>query len=119
MKKIKNKSQLEEEKLRLRVTQLELENKLRRDWVEVKESMEPKKIFQNAFHLEAGRKNSLGDWLLRGLHVAASSLVSSVLHRAEHQAGKQVDHVMEKASQFFSRKGGKRSFNKGFDEHKN
>ncbi|HTQ29039.1 MAG TPA: hypothetical protein VMI35_12965 [Puia sp.] len=104
MKHINNRSQLEQEKLRLRVQQLEMEHRLRKDWESVKASMQSGKWWKEAMHPGTDQKNGIGDWLLKGLHVAAISLTNKVLHTAEEKAERGIDHLMGQVTSMFHHK---------------
>ncbi|TMI61777.1 MAG: hypothetical protein E6H07_17915 [Bacteroidetes bacterium] len=62
MKKNKNIRNLETEKLRLRVKQLELEKQIRRDWKELKEDLSPRNLIEHK--LEAFTNKKTGGSLL-------------------------------------------------------
>jgi hypothetical protein len=80
MKKIKNASQLKEEKMRLRIAELELEKTLKRDWAEVKEKLSPKSLLVDSVqHL----KNK--HWLENAINSAVSFLGSRMLQKLDEK----------------------------------
>lgn len=84
MRKIKRASHLEAEKLKLRVTELELEKSLKKDWAEVKEKLSPKSLFAESVQ---NIKNK--HWLESGIHAAASFVGSKILEKLEEKMGKK------------------------------
>ncbi|MFI5153968.1 MAG: hypothetical protein ACHQET_11580 [Chitinophagales bacterium] len=84
MRKIKRISHLEAEKLKLRVTELELEKTLKKDWTEVKERLSPKSLFAESVQ---NVKNK--HWLESGIHAAASFVGSKILEKLDEKMGKR------------------------------
>ncbi|MBS1914735.1 MAG: hypothetical protein JST87_00555 [Bacteroidetes bacterium] len=82
MNKIKNNSQLREQKQLLRQRKKELEKAIRNDWKDLKESVEPKHIAEQLFsggHPE--KENHSG--IAEGVSHAASLLTKKLFARAE------------------------------------
>jgi hypothetical protein len=74
MEKIKNLMHLREEKMKLRVKELELEKSIRKDWSEIKENLRPDHLIKKELsdHLNV-------HWLANGLHTIANSLTRKLL----------------------------------------
>ncbi|MBS1598878.1 MAG: hypothetical protein JST75_11700 [Bacteroidetes bacterium] len=87
MRKIKNRSQLHQTKIELRLQELELEQALHKDWKEIKEKFGAG---------SESRDQSKTHWLVNGLNVAASSLTHKILERAEKTIQKKISHVLDK-----------------------
>jgi hypothetical protein len=103
MKRIKNKAQLREEKLRLRVEELEMQHTLRSDWADIKRMAQPKEFLKNQFG-EQGEAH----WLVRGLSTGAEVLSKQLLHKAEeaieHQTEKGIDYIGRRLQGMLKRK---------------
>jgi len=104
MKKIRTLHQLQEEKLRLRVQQLELEHDLRTDWKDIKESVQPKHLFSHAFTSGEDKKTAFGGWLVNGLHMASQSLTDQVFQKAEASAGAGINRLMDRVQAILNKK---------------
>ena len=103
MKKIKNAEHLQAEKMRLRLQQFELEKKLRNDWREMREKMEPKNHLNHA-----SEGHEINHWLVNGLSIAASTLTKTILQKAgeqiEDRAEKGIDYISQRVYKFLKRK---------------
>ncbi len=82
MRKIRRVSHLEAEKLKLRITELELEKTLKKDWIEVKEKLSPKSLFAESVQ---NVKNK--HWLESGIHAVASFVGSKILEKLDEKMG--------------------------------
>jgi hypothetical protein len=100
MKKIKNLRQLREEKMRLRVKELELEKTIHKDWIEIREQLQPGNILKN-------HRDTIGNthWLINGLNIAASSLTKKILEKAEEKieskADKGIEYISRRVNNLF------------------
>ncbi|HEX4851348.1 MAG TPA: hypothetical protein VFV08_11105 [Puia sp.] len=101
MKKIKNNRHLQEQRMTLRVRELELENSIRKDWVELKEKIKPTSIIENS-------KES-SNWLTGLLHVASTSLTRNLLQKAEEKIEEGTDKGIEYISHRFTRSRNKKN----------
>ena len=103
MKKIKNLDHLHEEKMKLRVHELELEKSIRKDWSEIKENLSPENIFK-----EKSSEHQNAHWLINGLHIAATSLTNKILTKAEEKiedkAEKGFENLKDKFNYFIKKK---------------
>jgi len=103
MNKIKNAEHLLSEKMRLQVKEFELEKKLRNDWQEIREKMEPKNHFNHA-----SEGHEFNHWLVNGLSIAASTLTKTILQKAgeqiEDRAEKGIDYISQRFNKFLKRK---------------
>jgi hypothetical protein len=105
MKKIRNRSDLVAEKLRLRVQELELEKSIRSDWHGLKEDLKLKNLLKKNLHDEAH-----GDrhWLVNCLSIGASILTKKVMDSAGEKLGDKVekgmDNMLGKVQGFFERR---------------
>lgn len=85
MKKIKHIRDLKEEKMRLRIRQLELENKLRDSWYNLKEDLNPKTLLKNKIADITNRDSKEEDFLTDTItHVAGyltRQLVTTVVEK--------------------------------------
>jgi hypothetical protein len=100
MKKMKHISDLREEKMRLRIRQLELEKELRLSWRDLKQSLRPATFLSNKLADMTDSKIKKDDlfsstvshgaaWLTRQLASAAGDRIASrVQNRVEILAGK-------------------------------
>jgi len=85
MKRIKHIRDLKEEKMRLRIRQLELENKLRDSWHNLKEDLNPKTLLKNKIADITQRDSKEEDFLTDTItHVAGyltRQLVTTVVEK--------------------------------------
>ena len=85
MKKIKHIRDLKEEKMRLHIRQLELENKLRDSWYNLKEDLNPKTLLKNKIADITNRDSKEEDFLTDTItHVAGyltRQLVTTVVEK--------------------------------------
>jgi hypothetical protein len=100
MKKIKHLSDLREEKMRLRIRQLELEKELRLSWHDLKQSLRPATFLNNKLADMADSKIKKDDlfsstvshgaaWLTRQFATAAGDKIANRVQTGiEHLAGK-------------------------------
>lgn len=95
MKRIKNAAHLNHEKLNLRVQELEQEKILRADWKEIKENLQPANLLQSKL-----TEHGEGNWLVKGLHVAASSLTNKILQKA----GEKIEDGTDRGIEFLGRR---------------
>ncbi|MFM2138565.1 MAG: hypothetical protein RJA57_872 [Bacteroidota bacterium] len=87
MKKFHNSTDLEREKLRLRVRQLEQEKALRQQWKEVKEGIRPENLIRDRLAAWAGSRDKDEGWL-RGMVKLGSSYLGRL-------TGSTVEQVLE------------------------
>jgi len=103
MKKIKNLYHLHEEKMKLRVHELELEKSIHKDWLELKENLNPENFFK-----ESPSEHHNAHWLVNGLHIAATSLTNKILTRAEEKiedkAEKGIENLKHKINYIIRKK---------------
>ena len=95
MKTIRSKQQLEEEKRRLRQRQLDLENRIKQDWTELKDTLRPANLAREAVDNLINRKMDQAE---RDGGLLKSTLVYGVTSLAQK--------LMEKASERFGKKSG-------------
>jgi hypothetical protein len=90
MKKFKNAAQLREKTMELRIRELELEKALRKDWAEIKETMNPQTMLKKNM---TNPQN--GHLLLNSLSIASSLLSSKLLEKAEKNIEARVETKMK------------------------
>ena len=92
MKKIRSASQLQEEKMRLRITELELEKILKSDWAEVKEKLSPKSLFAESVQNVRSKH-----WLENAINSAVSFVGSRLMKKLDEklQSGESKDNSRE------------------------
>jgi hypothetical protein len=91
MKKNRHTRNLETEKLRLRVKQLELENQIRRDWKELKEDLSPRNFIEHKLE-SATHKKPEGSLLSEVINYGVSYLGN----KFSEKAGQGVEFVIQK-----------------------
>lgn len=97
MKKINSIKQLQIEKNRIIQRQEELENKIRGNWKELKESLKPARIIKNSFIeaiIDRKEKELNGE----------SALKKSFIYGTSMLAKKFTNKVVQKAGQFFKKR---------------
>lgn len=77
MEKIKNAAHLREQKMKLRVKELELEKIIRKDWSEIREKLQPRVILKNELGANGEHR------LLNGLNQLAASFTEKMMEKAE------------------------------------
>lgn len=114
MKKIKNKSDLDAQKMMLRVKELELENAIRSDWHQLKDDLKLKNLVKH--NLTAHDKNESNEdrhWLVNGLGIGASILTNKFLNntgdKIEGQVNRGVDKFLNKVQGIIERKKNKKT----------
>jgi hypothetical protein len=95
MKKIKSIRHLQEQRMILRVRELELEKSIRGDWAELKEKMKPGSMLDNS------RDSS--NWLTSLLHAASTSLTKRLLQKSEDKIEEGADKGIEYINQRLTR----------------
>jgi len=96
MKKIRRIQDIEQEKLRLRVQQLELEKQLHESWKLVKTNLSPGTLLRNKLSEFGHRTNGEGHWLEGLLQVGAGYLGNYSGSKVEDTLLKGVDYLAEK-----------------------
>ena len=114
MKKIKNKSDLVAQKMRLRVKELELENAIRNNWHGLKDDLKLKNLVKhNLTEPEKNESNEDRHWLVNGLGIGASILTNKLLNNAgdkiEGQVNRGVDKFLNKVQGIMERKKNKKT----------
>ena len=82
MKRIRTISDLEAEKMKLRVQGLELEKKIEHNWHSLKEKLDPK-----TFWKESLQEESTKQWIMTGLNAAVSFITGRIRRRHGEHAG--------------------------------
>ncbi|GAB2824377.1 hypothetical protein [Ferruginibacter profundus] len=96
MKKIKNIKQLLQEKQRLQLRRLELENKLQDQWEELKDCMKPSAIAATAFSTALNNvteKKSGNNGLLKSIFAFGATILTDKL---ADKAGEKISHLFRK-----------------------
>jgi len=92
MKKFSSIKELQPEKKRIRQHQWELENKMRGNWIELKESVRPVNIAKEAFRSvvrNKTRESLSGSNIIKGvLSIGAALLVKRVVNKAGKRLGR-------------------------------
>lgn len=90
MKKIKSARHLREERMALRVRELELGKSIRQDWKELKEKWKSPSILKNS--------DDSSGWLTGLLHAASTSITKKLLQKAEEK----IEESSNKGIEFFT-----------------
>ena len=89
MRKIKHISDLKEEKMRLRIKQLELERELRLSWNDLKNNLDPKTLLKNKItditHHDPNKKDLLGSTINHVAGYLTRQLVTTVVDKLVHK----------------------------------
>lgn len=96
MRKIKSISQLKQEKKRIKQQQTELENKIRGNWIELKESLNPANIAKEAYSKVMDNKAEAN---LSGDNVFKSTLnygITLLAKKFTDKAGEKLDRLFKK-----------------------
>ncbi len=103
MEKIKNATHLREQKMKLRVQELELEKLIRKDWSEIREKLQPEAMLK---HDLSG--NNHAHWLAKGLSLGISIFTKKMLEKAEEKletkAEKGMEYLNKRLNKAFSTK---------------
>ncbi len=102
MEKIKNATHLREQKMNLRVKELELEKQIHKDWSGIREKLQPK-------HILAGEHGINHDHLLIKTVAAAFSrfserMIEKAEAKIESMAEKRIERLSSRISKIFSTK---------------
>jgi len=95
MKKNKNIRNLETEKLRLRVKQLELEKQIRHDWKELKNDLSPGNFIAHKLEATTHTKPE-GSLLSEVINYGVNYLAEKAGHEVESVVQKGIDKLTEK-----------------------
>jgi|GEM_PF-2275642 len=102
MQKIKNAAHLREQTMQLRIRELELEKTLRKDWADIKETMNLQTLLKKKMADREG-----GHWLLNTLGIATSLLSKKYLGKAEanieDRIEKKVEHLGDRIGSILRR----------------
>lgn len=108
MKKIKHIKDLKEEKMRLRIRQLELEKEIRITWLELKENFEPATLLKNKFAGintgEVKEKGLLSSTLSRGAAYLTRRFFDTTGEKIESKVQRGVEDAVEKIKSIFGEK---------------
>ncbi|HQW43603.1 MAG: hypothetical protein IPP02_10560 [Chitinophagaceae bacterium] len=89
MRKIKHISDLKEEKMRLRIKQLELERELRLSWNDLKNNLDPKTLLKNKIaditHHDSNKEDLLGSTINHVAGYLTRQLVTTVVDKLVHK----------------------------------
>ena len=99
MKKTRNIRNLENEKLRLQIKQLELEKQIRHDWRKLKDDLSPRNFIQNKLESFANKKTEdslLFEVINHGLNHFGNSLFNIAEQKIEAAVQKKIDNLTEK-----------------------
>jgi hypothetical protein len=80
MKKIRSIADLSEEKMKLRIEELELEKKIERNWRSLKDKLDPKVFWKESLQDETTRH-----WIITGLNAAVSFITGRIRHRHDEK----------------------------------
>ena len=97
MKKIKYIRDLEEEKMRLRIRQLELEKEIRTGWIELKEDFTPVAFLKNKLSGISSQEIKEKGLLSSALSHGAAHITRQFLNETGEKIETQVQHEVEKA----------------------
>ena len=107
MKKNKNIKNLETEKLRLRIKQLELEKQIRLDWKNLKEDLSPRNFIEHKLESFAHKKSEgslLSEIIDYSVSYLGNKLSEKAVHEAEATIQKGIDKLTEKLKTSFKKK---------------
>ena len=80
MKKIRSIADLKEQKMKLRIQELELEKKIERNWHSLKERLDPKTFWKDSLQEESTRH-----WIMTGLNAAVSFITGRIRRRHDEK----------------------------------
>jgi hypothetical protein len=105
MKKIKRLADIQEEKMRLRIRELELEKDIRNNWKELKTDLRPGTLLRNKLaeytHKEEGKEESL---LSGAIHFGTGYLSQKLAEKTEAKVQDGVETLLRKVKDMFSKK---------------
>ncbi len=108
MKKIKHIKDIEREKLRLRVQQLEQERKLKENWVALKEDLKPGNILRSKIaeftHEKSGDKGLVSGLVNAGAAYLSKRLTGYAGEKIDSTIQAGIDKASERLKAFLSRK---------------
>lgn len=107
MKKIRRLQDIREEKMRLRIRQLELEKQIKKNWKELKTEMKPSNIIKNKLEEaggETGKNQSLWSAALDyGTVYLTEKLAAKAGHAAEARVKEGMETIANKVRKIFTR----------------
>ena len=96
MKRIKHREDIEREKLRLRVLQLEQEKALHQSWAGLKHDLQPGTLLRNKLSEMTHSKAGEGHWVSGLLHFGSGYL--------GHVAGRNIENTLNKGIEVMAEK---------------
>ena len=106
MKNNRHIGNLEKEKLRLRVKQLELQKQIRRDWKELKEDLSPANFIAHKLESATHKKpegSLLSEFINYGVSYLGDKLSEKAAYEAETTIQKGIDKLTEKLKSSFKK----------------
>jgi hypothetical protein len=108
MKKIRHIKDIQHEKLRLRVKQLELEKQMRQNWRELKEDLSPRNFIEHRIedftHKKSSQGHLLSDAVSYGVSYLTRKLSEKAGQKAEAAMQQGIDKLAEKVKTVFKKK---------------
>lgn len=105
MKKIKRLADIQEEKIRLRIKELELEKDIRNNWKELKTDLRPGTLLRSKLseytHKEQGKEENL---LSNAIHFGTGYLSQKLAEKTEAKVQNGVETLLRKVKSLLSKK---------------
>ncbi|MGB3005509.1 MAG: hypothetical protein WBC06_03300 [Chitinophagaceae bacterium] len=105
MKKIKRIQDIEQEKMRLRIRELELEKELRKNWKEVRHDLQPSNFIKKKLSEYAPKKEVTGqlfsDAISAGAGYVSRKITELAGHKVEIRVQEEVEKLAEKIKSVF------------------
>jgi hypothetical protein len=104
MKKIKRIADIQEEKMRLRIKELELEKEISKNWKELKEDLRPGTLLRNKLTDYTHKDVKDGSLLSGAISFGTGYLTRKLSERAEAKVQEGVETLIKKVKGLFSKK---------------
>lgn len=107
MRKIKHIKDLKEEKMRLRIRQLELEKEICSSWLDLKESLKPSTLFASKFstitHKKIKEKGLFSTTLSNGAAYLTRQFVNATGEKIEAKVQETIENVADRLKNIFEK----------------
>jgi hypothetical protein len=104
MKKIKRLADIQEEKMRLRIRELELEKNIRNNWKELKTDLRPGTILRNKLADYTNKEAKDESLLSNAIHFGTGYLSQKLAEKTEAKVQDGVETLLRKVKDMFSKK---------------
>lgn len=104
MKKIKRLADIQEEKMRLRIKELELEKDIRNNWKELKTDLRPGTLLQNKLAEYTHKEGKDESLLSNAIHFGTGYLSQKLAEKTEEKVQNGVETLLRKVKSLLSKK---------------